>query len=173
MKKIIYLLLVVSIMFCGVIAYAAVPYQENIKRVTLYTYDGVYTTRKYVENYSRMENVLKIISDKKQTDKTVEKKEKLTNLELSYTDGSVKKIVFYGNNLIGVTESGNEVIYEVDYGSDVEAAVIAQFSDISVGEGTNNTGNPQTGDNAMLIGGLLIISSCVAFVAYRKAKLSN
>jgi len=33
MKKIIYLLLVVSIMFCGVIAYAAVPYQENIKRV--------------------------------------------------------------------------------------------------------------------------------------------
>ncbi|MBQ7136402.1 MAG: hypothetical protein IJO43_00295 [Bacilli bacterium] len=173
MKKLVYLLLVVSIMFSGVVAYAALPYQENIKRVTLYTYDGIYTTRRYVENYSRMENVLKVISDKKETDKTVGEKEKLTNLELSYADGSVKKVVFYGNNIIGVTENGTEVMYEVDYGSDIEATIIAQFSDIKVGSGSESTnGNPQTGDNVLLIGGLLIVTSCVAFIAYRKTRLS-
>lgn len=170
MKKIFCLLLMLTFTFIGITrVYALLPYQENIKRVTLYTYQGVYTTRKLVENHYRIENVLKVISDKKETDKSVEKKDRITNMEFLYNDGSIIKVVFYGNNIIGITENGKEVMYEVDYGSDIEQTIINQFSDIKVG---NESGNPQTGDNGLFIITLLVISSGVALFAYRKQKLS-
>ena len=171
MKKIVYLLLLVVVMFVGVNrVYALLPYQENIKRVTLYTYYGTDGwTRKLVQNYYRMENVLKVISDKKETDKSVDKKDRITNMEFLYNDGSIIKVVFYGNNIIGITENGKEIMYEVDYGSDIEQTIINQFSDIKVG---NESGNPQTGDNGIFIITLLVISSGVALFAYKKQKLS-
>lgn len=171
MKKVFCLLLLAVVMFVGINrVYALLPYQENIKRVTLYTYYGTDGwTRKLVQNYYRMENVLKVISDKKETDKSVEKKDRITNMEFLYNDGSIIKVVFYGNNIIGITENGKEIMYEVDYGSDIEQTIINQFSDIKVG---NESGNPQTGDNGLLIITLLLITSTVAVVAYRKQKLS-
>lgn len=170
-KYLLLLLVMVAISLVSVNAEELLPYEEGIKSVTLYTYDGVYTTRKIIQNSYRIKNVLRVISDKTETEREDLDSTKKTNLEFEYYNGNKIKVVFYETSLIGVTENGEETIYEVNYDSGCEGTIIEQFSDIIVNK-PGETNNPQTSDNIIVIGALVGITSLIAIVAYRKLKLS-
>ena len=174
MKKIKYLLLLLVVFAMGVVSVNAeglLPYEENIKSITLYTYDGVYTTRKIIQNTYRIKNVLEVISDKKEVEREGLDGTKKTNMEFGYYNGNKIKIVFYESNLIGVIENAQETIYEVNYSGNSEETIIGYFSDIVVNK-PGETNNPQTSDNIIIVSALIGIVSIIAIASYRKLKLN-
>lgn len=170
MKKIKYFLVSVFLFVGSIfIVNAALPYEEGMKSMTLYTYDGVYKTTKITENHTWMRNALTIISDKKELGEEITSKDRITTVVIDYYDGiNPVTIKCYGNN--NITIDGKS--YTVNYSGDVEQELINVFSGIIVdNNGKGDVSNPETGDNtiAILVCGALVLS--VAIVSYRKRKL--
>ena len=178
MKKIGFLILVLVFVVLGVVKVDAteyLPYEKDIKQIQLMRYTGTnkeYWIRKITGNTAVIHNILDVIDDKNEVEKEVVKNNKLTNLELSYTTSNKVTIVFYGDNVIGITENNDEEkIYEVNYNGNIEDKIIDLYSFFTV-EGENNVSNPSTGDNTLLIISFAIVAAGVAVVAFRKRKLS-
>jgi len=167
--------LVVMLMLGSVIMVNAaelLPYEENIKTATLITYGGEnkqYWTRKILGNTSIIHKVLDVIDDKEEVEKTVGSSKGLTNLQLKYKNSEkTVLIIFYEENLIGVTEDdGEEKIYEVNYNGSSENAIIDLYSFIVI-EGDKTVKNPSTSDNLYVIIPLAIATAGLMVVSYRK-----
>ena len=163
MKKIGYLLLLLvmlTISVFGVNAEELFPYGEEIKNITLYTYDGVYTTKKITGNYETMRTILEVISDKTENEEVELIGDKHTTLELSYYNDDVIIVTFYEANLISVKQDEETKVYDVNYDGNCEETVMALFSDIIVSnENEDNVPSPETSDNIMIIGALALITS--------------
>lgn len=174
MKKIGYLLLLLvmfTISVVGVNAEELFPYEEGIKNITLYTYDGVYTTRKITGNYGTMRTTLEAISDKTENEEAELTGDKHTKLELSYYNDEMITITFYDSNLISVKQDEETKVYDVNYDGNCEETVIELFSGIIVNK-PGETSNPQTSDNIITVAILVGVACCIAVASYRKLKLS-
>lgn len=169
MKKFKYLIISLFLFIGSVfIVNAALPYEEGMKSMTLYTYEGVYRTTKITSNHTWMRNVLTIISNKTESEEVITPQEKVTTVVIEYGNGNnAVTIKCYGNNIVTIDEK----VYNINYEGDAEKDIIEAFSGIVI----NNNGdisNPETSDNivTILVVGALIAG--VAIVSYRKRKLN-
>ena len=176
MEKFKYLIVAVCLFIGSVfVVNAALPYEENMKSMTLYTYDGVYKTTKITTNHTWMRNVLSIISDKTESEDELTDQERITTVVIDYYDSSnTVTIKCYGNNTITI----DGVAYTINYDGDVEQDIINEFSEIIVGNNNGNStsngevSNPETSDNIITVLIISVVIASMAFVSYRKRKLS-